>query len=84
LERHAELVIEYPQVAVRAAHDRIRHDRLDFLSDYTDIGFAAAVIAEAIEAEAVVEAAEKGDVVLEGNIRPSAAAAPSASARLET
>ena len=80
LERDAKLVVEYPQIAVAAAHDRGRHDCLDFLSNDTDIRFVAAIIAEAIEAETVIETAEQVDVVLQGNIRaPSAAASAPAS-----
>ena len=78
LEPHAELAIEHPQVAIRVADDRIRQDRLDFLSDDANIGFVAAVIAEAIEAEAVVEAAEEDDVMFERNVRPPSATATSA------
>ena len=84
LERHAKLVIEHSQIAVPASHDRTRRHRLDFLSDDTDIGFVAAVIAKAIEAETVTETSEQVDIVFEGNIRaPSAAASTTASSTSE-
>jgi hypothetical protein len=46
---------------------------LHFLRHDADIGLVAAVIAEAIEPKAVVEPAEKGDVVLKRNVGPPAA-----------
>src|SRR5262245_16849405 len=78
LEFHAELVVEDSQVAVAAAHDRVRHDGPHLLRHDADIGAVAAVVGEAIEAEAVVEMAEQDDVVLERNIGPPAAAAAAA------
>jgi hypothetical protein len=78
LERNAELAIEHPQVAIRAADDRIRHDRPNFLSDDANIGFVAAVIAEAVEADAVIEAAEQLDVMLERDVGPPSAATEAA------
>src|SRR5215475_16218705 len=80
LELDAEPVIEDPQIAVATAHDRVRHDRLHLLRHHADIGLVAAVVAEAIEAEAVVEMAEQRDVVLERNIRPPSAATATAAA----
>src|SRR4029450_13849076 len=77
LELQAELVVEDLKIAVPAAHDRLRHDRLRFLRHHADIDLVAAVIAEAIEPKAVVQTTEKGDVVLKRNIRPPAT--PSAS-----
>ena len=58
LELQPELVVEDPQVSIAAAHDRLRHDRLHFLRHHADIGLVAAVVAEAIEAKAIVETAE--------------------------
>src|SRR5262245_35949732 len=84
LELDAEPVIEDPQVAVAAAHDRFRHDALHLLRHHADIGLVAAVVAEAIEAEAVVETAEQRDVVLERNIRPSSTTATTAPAAATT
>ena len=68
LELHAKFVIEDPQVAVAAAHDRLRHDRLHFLRHHADIGLVATAVAEAIKAEAIVELTEQSDVMLERNI----------------
>src|SRR5215471_10479583 len=67
-ELQAELVVEDLKVAVSAAHDRLRHDRLHFLRHDADIDSVTAVIAEAIETKAVLQMAEKRDVVLKRNI----------------
>src|SRR5947209_3096489 len=81
LELQAELVIEHPQRAVAAAHDRIGHYSLHFLRHHADIGLVAAIVAEAIEAEAVVEMAKERDVVLEHHVgSPAAATAASSTA----
>src|SRR5262245_4880334 len=79
LQLQAELVIEDHEVAVATLHDRVRHDRLHLLRHDADIGLLAAVIAETIEPKAVVETAEKGDVVLEHNIGAPAAASSATS-----
>src|SRR5882672_8556976 len=68
LELQAELVVEDPQIAVAAAQYRRGHDCLDFLRHHADIGLVAAVVAEAVEAEAVIEVAEKRDVVLKHHV----------------
>ena len=73
LERQTDFVVENPQIAVPATHHRCRHDGLHLLRHHADIEFLAAVVGEAIEAEAVVEFAQQGDVVLEPNIGPSSA-----------
>src|SRR5947207_15927211 len=70
LELQAELVVEDPQIAVAAAQYRRGHDCLDFLRHHADIGVVAAVVAEAVEAEAVIEVAEKRDVVLKHHVGP--------------
>jgi hypothetical protein len=44
-------------MAIFAAHDRLRHDGFDFLRHHADIGLLAPDIAEAIEAEAIIEMA---------------------------
>src|SRR4051812_14932318 len=59
LELQAELVVDDAQIAVAAAQYRRGHDCLDLLSHYADIGLVTAVVAEAIKAKAVIEAAEK-------------------------
>src|SRR6266851_4432911 len=80
LELQAELVVEDTQIAVAAAQYRRGHDRFDFLRHHADIGLVAAVVAEAIEAEAVIEMAEEGDVVLRADVGHSHAAANAAAA----
>src|SRR5437016_10677047 len=80
LELQAELVIEHPQRAVAAAHDRIGHYSLHFLRHHADIGLVAAIVAEAIEAEAVVEMAKERDVVLEHHVGSPAATTATAAA----
>ena len=64
LELQTELVIKDPPIAVAIASDRFRRDRLHFLRHHADIEVVAAIIGEAIEAEAIVEPAEKENVVL--------------------
>src|SRR5229473_852573 len=62
LELQAELVVEGPQIAVAAAQYCRGHRH------HADIGLVAAVVAEAVEAEAVIEVAEKRDVVLKHHV----------------
>src|SRR5262249_50439287 len=57
------------------AHHCFGHHRLHLLRHHTHIGAVAAVVGEAIEAEAVVEMAQQGDVVLETDVGPTSAAA---------
>src|SRR5215510_7092538 len=78
LELQAELLVEDSEVAVTAAHNRLRHDRLHFLRHHTHVGLVAADIAEAVEPEAVVEMTEQGDVVLERDVGAPAAATTTA------
>src|SRR5580700_4711100 len=80
LERHAELVVVHTQIAVAAARGRFRHDLLHLLGHDADIGLVAAVVAEAIEAEAVVEMAEQRDVVLEPDVGSASATAATTAA----
>src|SRR5438552_1294113 len=84
LELQSELVIEDLQVAVAAARDRLRHDRQNFLRHHADMGLVAAVVAESIEAEAVVEMAMQRDVVLEHHIGSPATAGAAAPAATTT
>jgi hypothetical protein len=63
LELQAELIVENPQIAVASACDCFWHDRFHVLRYHPDIGPFAAVINEAVEADAVVEAAKEDDVV---------------------
>src|SRR6516164_5283402 len=76
LELDAEPVVEDPQIPFPVTHNRLWHDCLHLLRHHTDIGAIAAVITEAIVADAVGEMAKQNDVVLEHDIgSPSAAAA---------
>src|SRR5262249_43848169 len=63
LKLQAELVVKDPQIAVAAAHDRLRHDGLHLLRHYADVGSVAAVIGEAIISQPIAEMAKKDDVV---------------------
>src|ERR1700680_3607819 len=63
LHVQAEPIVIHPEIAVAAAHDSLRQDRFDFLRHHTDIGLVTSIVAEAIEAEAVVEMAQQNDVV---------------------
>src|SRR5215470_6494609 len=87
-ELHADFVVEDAQISITAAHNSVRPDGLHFLRHYADIGLVAAVIAEAIESQAIVEMTEQRDVVLECDVRsPStatAAASPAATATATT
>src|SRR5260370_14523608 len=80
LEGQAEPVVENRQIAIPITGDRLRHDCLNFLRHYANIGVVAAVVAEAIEAEAIVEVAEQDDVVLEPEIGPPTPAAAACAA----
>src|SRR5215831_511227 len=79
-EWQAELVVEDTQVSVAATHNRVWSDSLHLLRHHADIGFVAAVVAEAIKSKAIVEMTKQGDVVLERDVRASSAAAASAAA----
>ena len=59
-----KFLIEDPQVSVCPASDRLWHDPLHLLSQDAHVSLAAAVVAKAIESEAVVQSAEKDNVVL--------------------
>src|SRR5262245_50256439 len=83
-ERHPKLVVEDSQVAVATTYDRIRPDRLHFLRHHADIGLVAAVVAEAIEAEAIVEMTKQCDVVFQRDIRASSATTTASAAATAT
>src|SRR3974377_1075951 len=68
LKFHAELLVVHQQIAVAAPRHRSRHNPFDLLGHDADIGLIAAVVAEAIEAKAVVQITEKNDVVLQSDI----------------
>lgn len=81
LEPHAKLVVEDAQGAIAIAHNGFRHDALDLLRHHADIGAIAAVVAEAIVAEAIGEMAEENNVMLEHDVgSPSSATAAAAAA----
>ena len=84
LEPDAEAVIVDAQVAIRTAHDGVRPDDLHFLCHHADIGLVAAVIGKPIETQAVVEASEKDDVVLDRDIGSAPAATTAAAATTAT
>jgi len=64
----------HSQVPVSAAHDRFRHDFLNFLRQYTDINPVGTIVGKPVEPKPVIETTEKNDIVLERNIGPASAA----------
>src|SRR6185436_3933111 len=78
LEWQPKLFVVDTQVAVVTADDSIRPHGLNFLRHYADITLVAAVVAEAIEAEAIVEMPEQDDMVLERDVGTSSATATAA------
>src|SRR5262249_46605158 len=88
LQRQAELVVIDSEEPIRPPHHGLRHDRLHLLRHDTHIGRHAAVVAEPIEPEAIVEPAEEPNVVLERNIgsaptttRPATTTGPTTTSR---
>ena len=71
-----------PEVAITAAHNRIRRDRSHFLRDYADVDPVAAVVGKTVEPEAIVETTEKVDVMLQPDVGPpsTTASAPTPAA----
>src|SRR4029077_14506021 len=85
LKVDAKSLIEDAKGAIAVAHYGLRHNRLYFLREYSDIGTIAPVVAEAIKAKTVVEMPEQDDVVLERDIRaPSTTSTSTAAAAAET
>src|ERR1700722_10568150 len=80
LERQSKPVVGNAHIAVGAARYRSRHHSLHLLRHHPDISGVAAVVDEAIVAEAVVEPPEQHHIVLEAHVRPTPAAATSAAA----
>ena len=68
LHAQARPFIIHPQIAVAAADDGLGHHRLDFMRHHADIGFAAAIVAEPVKAETVIETGEHDDVVLQAEL----------------
>src|SRR5258708_39811703 len=79
LECHAKFLVGDPQITIRTVNDCLGHDRSHFLGHDADIGLVASVVDEAVEAKAVVEAAEKRDVVFQSDVGAPAAAATATS-----
>jgi hypothetical protein len=65
LEREAEFVIRDAQITVRVARDRRWHDVLHFLRHHADVRRVPADVGEAVIAQAVVEASQQHDVILQ-------------------
>jgi hypothetical protein len=84
LDLQTEFLVINLKIAVRTARDRRRHNLLHFLRHHPDIGFVAAIVAEAIKAETVIEIAEEGDVVLEPDVRATSATTTAAAASTAT
>lgn len=70
LKLDSDLFVIDAQVSIAVANDRLRHHLLHFLGNHADIGTIAAVITEAIVAEAVGEMAEQDDVVFDHDVGP--------------
>ena len=68
LERQSKQIVGNAHIAVSAAHDRFRRHGPHLLRHHADISGVAAVVDEAIIAEAVVEPPEQHDIVLEAHI----------------
>src|SRR5271155_1903489 len=83
LERQSKQIIGNAHIAVSAARDRFRRDGLHLLRHHADVDCVAAVVDEAVVAEAVIEPTEQHDIVLEAHVRAtptSSSAAPATSA----
>src|ERR1700733_9250189 len=74
LHAQAQPFVIHPQIAIAAADDGLGLYGEDLLGHHADISFAAAIVAEAVEAETVIEAAEHDDVVLQADVGSPAAA----------
>ena len=84
LEPDAEPVVKDAQCTIAITHHRLRHDSLHFLRHHADIGTVAAVVAEAIIAEAIGKMTEQDDIVLERDVGPSASSTTTTSATTAT
>src|SRR5688572_3404091 len=83
LEFQPQIVVTDSQVAIATTYHGIGHDRLHLLCHHTDVRRVAAVIGEAVEAQAVVQRAEQCNILLQADVGasaagPSATDAPSA------
>jgi len=85
LKLQAELAIVDSQITVRATFDRLGCHLPNFLCDHADIGFMPAVIYKTVNAEPIIEAADKDDIMLESDVgSPSTAAVSTATAAVST
>src|ERR1035438_8195129 len=72
-ELKPEPVVVDTQVSVAAARDRFRHDFRNFLRHHADIGgVVVPLVAEAVDADAVVEPSERDNVLLQADIGATA------------
>ena len=71
LELDADPVIPDPEVAIGTAVHSLGPDRLHFLRNHADIDPVTVEIAEAVEAEAILEVTEKGDIALKSDVGAS-------------
>ena len=84
LELQAKLLVVDPEIAVGAACYHRGHHLLHFLRHDPNVYLSAAVVAETVQAEPVVQAINKDDVVLEPDIRSPTAATSTAEAATAT
>jgi|SRR5580704_10530830 hypothetical protein len=77
-ELYSQLTVMHAEEAIRSPLDGLGNHVFHLLSDHADIGFVAAIVTEAIDAEAVWKPADEDDVVLEADIGSPPAAAPTA------
>ena len=68
LEAQAKLLVRDTEIAIAATDNRRWPDCLYLLRHDADIGRAAAIVSEAIEAKTIVEMTQKNDVMLEPDI----------------
>jgi hypothetical protein len=68
LKFQPELVVIHSQVAVASACHRLRRDLRNLLGNDPDIGRVASVIAEAVEAKAIIQITDQNDVMLKSNV----------------
>src|SRR4051812_6914351 len=80
LKSETQSVVVDAQDALGVAAHRIRPHELHLLRHHPDVALVTAVIAEAVEAKAIVETTQEGDVVLDGDVGSTAAAAATTAA----
>jgi hypothetical protein len=64
-------LISHPEITVATGKNRLRHHGLHVLRHDADIDPVAAVVAEAVEAQAILKPAEIDDIVLEPDVGTS-------------